>query len=183
MRKIWIRQFVAFEAAPPSEKPRRSVSCPARSRGRPWWLIRHRRGKRALRVLRRSGARYSPVQVVPLTPPHPQCSIALWRGYVAAQFYARARDRDEAFGFSQSFRTRRMPWEARVPIEEDPRALAALEALESELLARGWERMRRAPGAEWFELRFRRSAAEPVSSSRLRVRLNAVSSAPEAVTS
>jgi hypothetical protein len=120
---------------------------------------------------------------VPLTPPQPQCSIALWRGYVAAQFYARARDRDEAFGFSQSFRTWRMPWEARVPIEEDPRALAALEALESELLARGWERMRRAPGAEWFELRFRRSAAEPVSSSRLRVRLNAVSSAPEAVTS
>lgn len=120
---------------------------------------------------------------MPLTPPQPQCSIALWRGYVAAQFYARARDRDEAFGFSQSFRTWRMPWEARVPIEEDPRALAALEALESELLARGWERMRRAPGAEWFELRFRRSAAEPVSSSRLRVRLNAVSSAPEAVTS
>jgi hypothetical protein len=141
------------------------------------------RGQRALRVLRRSGARSSSIQVVPHTPPQPQCSIALWRGYVAAQFYARARDRDEAFGFSESFRTWCMPWEARVPIEEGPRALAALEALESELLARGWERMRRAPGAKWYELRFRRPSVEPVSSSRPRVRLNAVSSAPEAVTS
>ena len=103
--------------------------------------------------------------------------------YVAAQLYARARDRDEAFGLSESFRTWCLPWEARVPIEDNPRALAALEALEAELLARGWERMRRAPGAEWYELRFRRPAAEPVSSSRPRVRLNPVSSTPEAATS
>ena len=40
--------------APPSKKLRRSVSCPARPRGRPWWLNRHRRGERALRVLRHS---------------------------------------------------------------------------------------------------------------------------------
>jgi hypothetical protein len=99
------------------------------------------------------------------------------------QFYARARDRDEAFGLSESFRTWCLPWEARVPIEDDPRALSALEALEAKLLARGWERMRRAPGAEWYELRFRRPAAEPVSSSRPRVRLNPVSSTPEAATS
>jgi hypothetical protein len=120
---------------------------------------------------------------VPLTPPQPQCSIALWRGYVAAQFYARARDRDEAYGFSESFRTWWLPWEPRVPIEDDPRALAALEGLEADLMARGWERMRRAPGAAWYELRFRRQAAAPAVSQRPKPRLNAVSSAPEAVTS
>ena len=114
-------------------------------------------------------------------PPQPQCSIALWRGYVAARFYARARDRDEAFGFSEPFRTWCLPWETLVPIEEDPRALAALEALEAELLARGWERMRRAPGAKWYELRFRRPAMEPLSIPRPRWP-NPVSAAPEVVT-
>jgi len=36
------------------------------------------------------------------------------------------------------------------------RARAALAALKADLLAQGWERMRRAPGTEWYELRFRR---------------------------
>lgn len=44
-------------------------------------------------------------------------------------------------------------------MQNDPSVLAALEALEADLLARGWERMRRAPGSEWYELRFREKAA------------------------
>ena len=111
--------------------------------------------------MRRSGTRALSVQVVTPTPPTQQCSIALWRGYVAAQFYVRSRDRDEALGFSQAFRTWRFPWEERKPIERDPSALAALAALEADLLANRWERMRRARGAEWYELRFRRSALPP----------------------
>jgi hypothetical protein len=44
-------------------------------------------------------------------------------------------------------------------MEGDPSARAALAALKADLLAEGWERMRRAPGTEWYELRFRRDDA------------------------
>jgi hypothetical protein len=111
--------------------------------------------------MRRSGTWALSVQVVTPTPPTPQCSIALWRGYVVGQFYVRSPDRDEALCFSQTFRTWRFPWEQRRPIEQDPSALAALAALEADLLANRWERMRRARGAEWYELRFRRRVLAP----------------------
>jgi hypothetical protein len=95
-----------------------------------------------------------------------QCSIALWRGYVSAQFYVRSRDHDGAFGFSQAFRTWRFPWRKNTPLKEDPSVLAALVALETDLLSHGWERMRRAPGSQWYELRFRREGSAPRRSLR-----------------
>lgn len=88
------------------------------------------------------------------TPP-PQCSIALWQGYVTAQFYARDSNGGEVLFLSPAFRTWRLPWQPAIAMREDPRALAALEALDSELRSRDWVRMRRAPGSDWFELRFR----------------------------
>jgi hypothetical protein len=102
-------------------------------------------------------------------PPTKHCSIALWRGYVSAQFYVRSKEQEGALGFSQSFRIWRFPWRERKPLDEDPSVLAALVALEADLLSSGWERMRRAPGSEWYELRFRRggSATKP---SRTRAR-------------
>jgi hypothetical protein len=88
--------------------------------------------------------------------PTQQCSIALWRGYVSAQFYVRSKDHEGALGCSQVFRTWRLPWQERTALAEDPAVLAALDALEADLLSSGWERMRRAPGSEWYERRFRR---------------------------
>ena len=87
------------------------------------------------------------------TPP-PQCSIALWRGYATAQFYVRGPD-GCVLSLSPAFRTWRPPWQPRVPMREDPRAQSALEELKSDLRARGWVRMRREPGGEWYEFRFR----------------------------
>jgi hypothetical protein len=96
------------------------------------------------------------------TPPTThQCSIALWRGYVTAQFYVWSRDHEGALGVSQPFRTWRLPWHERKPLNEDPSVLSALVALETDLLSNGWERMRRAPGSEWYELRFRRAGSAP----------------------
>ncbi len=88
------------------------------------------------------------------TPP-PQCSIALWRGYATAQFYAQGPNGRGPFLVSPTFPTWRWPWQTPVPVREDPRALAALEALKSELRSRGWVRMRRVAGSEWYECRFR----------------------------
>ena len=93
----------------------------------------------------------------------------MWHGYIASRFYAHFADGDGAFSVSPSFQTWSFPWQERPPIQEDPAALDALESLESELLEQGWEKMRRAPGSEWYELRFRRprrrrsvnQAAEP----------------------
>jgi hypothetical protein len=82
--------------------------------------------------------------------------IALWRGYIAGRFYAHFADHDGAFSLSPSFQTWAFPWQQRLPITEDPAALEALETLEADLLEQGWEKMRRAPGSEWYELRFRR---------------------------
>ena len=96
-----------------------------------------------------------------MTPPTQQCSISLWRGYVTAQFYVRARDDDKALGLSETFRTWRLPWEERRSVKDDPSALAALAGVEADLLANGWKRMRRAPRADWYEFRFRRTVPDP----------------------
>jgi hypothetical protein len=96
--------------------------------------------------------------VTPTPQPTQQCSIALWRGYVSAQFYVRGKELEGALGLSPTFRSWRLPGTAHRPMREDPSVLAALTALEAELLSDGWERMRRAPGSEWYELRFRRAS-------------------------
>jgi hypothetical protein len=43
---------------------------------------------------------------------------------------------------------------------EDAEALEALAALEASLWEQGWERMRRAAGANWYELRFRPATSD-----------------------
>ena len=87
------------------------------------------------------------------TPPL-HCSIALWRGYVSAQFYARDPNGGVLF-VSPTFQTWRLPWQPSVPMRDDPRALEALEVLKAELRSRGWTRARREPGSDWYEFRFR----------------------------
>ena len=93
---------------------------------------------------------------MPGSPP-PPFSIALWRGYVKAKFYLRDPQSGEAHAESPAFRTWRFPWQGRKALQEDPAAVAALAALRSDLLSRGWERVPRAPSSEWFEFRYRRS--------------------------
>jgi hypothetical protein len=68
------------------------------------------------------------------------------------------------------FTTWRPPWRKSIEIRDDPAALKALAALEEDLWEKGWERTRRAPGAEWYELRFRpaTSASRPPAASHLR---------------
>ena len=108
--------------------------------------------------MRPSDALIHPPQSWVMTKPPPQqrCTIALSRGHVTAQFYAREQGSPGPLCVSQSFRARRLPWKNSKPTKKNPDARAALAALEADLLAQGWERMRRAPGAEWYELRFRR---------------------------
>ena len=55
---------------------------------------------------------------VPGSPP-PPCSIALWRGYVAGQFYLREPEGGAALAFSPTFRIWRFPWQERKPLDED----------------------------------------------------------------
>jgi hypothetical protein len=100
--------------------------------------------------------------LLPNSPP-PRCSIALWRGYVAAQFYLRDPE-GGALALSRTFRTWRFPWQARKPLDKDTRAVAALASLRADLVSSGWERMRRAPGSEWYEFRFRPTGSAPGSS-------------------
>ena len=105
--------------------------------------------------------------ITPPSPPTQHCSIALWRGYVAAHFYVPGEEGDEALRLSQPFRTWRLPWQEKKSLRDDPGAQAALASLEADLLARGWERLRPAPDDDWYELRFRRgesavSSPEPV---------------------
>jgi len=104
---------------------------------------------------------------VPGSPP-PPCSIALWRGYVAGQFYLREPEGGAALALSPTFRIWRFPWQERKPLDEDADALAALAALRADLISEGWERMRRASGSEWYELRFRWHGSDhhPGSSGR-----------------
>ena len=99
-----------------------------------------------------------------------RCVIGLWRGYVKAQFYVPRRDGSDAFWYSPMFTTWRAPWRKSIEIRDDAAALKALAALEEELWEKGWERTRRAPGAEWYELRFRpaTSASRPPAASHLR---------------
>jgi hypothetical protein len=105
--------------------------------------------------MRRSGGLIRSTKVV-TTSPQEQCSIALWRGYVKAQFYAREQGDDRAFRVSPFFPIWHFPWEHSEPLEVDPRARAALAALRADLLADGWEPMPRAPRTDWYELRFQR---------------------------
>ena len=99
-----------------------------------------------------------------------QCVIGLWRGYVKAQFYARPPDRDVGFCFSPMFDVWRGPWRRPISISDDPAARAALELLEAWLTDHGWERMRRANGGDWYELRFRpgTSVTRPLATVQLR---------------
>jgi len=87
-----------------------------------------------------------------------RCRVALWRGYVSGQFYARPQEHDVALWVSPSFRTWRWPWRRRGRLEDNPAVLSALRALEAQLMGEGWQRMRRAPGSAWYELRFRQAA-------------------------
>ncbi len=85
----------------------------------------------------------------------PQCTIALWRGYVTAQFYARDSNGGGVLFVSPTFRTWSPPWQPSVPLREDASALAALDALDGKLRSRDWVRLDREPGADWYEARFR----------------------------
>ena len=100
-----------------------------------------------------------------------RCVIGLWRGYVKAQFYVPRPDSGDAFPATRRCsRAWRAPWRKSIEIRDDPAALKALAALEEDLWEQGWERTRRAPGAEWYELRFRpaTSASRPPAASHLR---------------
>jgi hypothetical protein len=81
--------------------------------------------------------------------------VALWRGYVTAQFYAWNVNSGDVLCLSPTFPTWRLPWQPPVPMREDPKARAALEALEAELVSRDWVRIGREPGSEWYANRFR----------------------------
>jgi hypothetical protein len=76
---------------------------------------------------------------------------------VTAQFYARNVNSGDVICVSPTFPTWRLPWQPTMPLREDPKVLAALEALEAELVSRDWVRMGREPGSEWYEYRFRLS--------------------------
>lgn len=99
-----------------------------------------------------------------------RCVIGLWRGYVKAQFYVPRRESGDVLCYSPMFATWRAPWRESIELRDDPAALKALAALEEDLWEKGWERTRRAPGAEWYELRFRpaTSASRPPAASHLR---------------
>ena len=84
----------------------------------------------------------------------PQCSIALWRGYVTAQFYAWDLNSGDVLLLSPTFPNWRLPWQPSVSLREDPKAVAALEKLEAELVSRDWVRIGREPGSSWYEYRF-----------------------------
>ena len=90
-----------------------------------------------------------------------ECVVALWRGYVTAQFVAFRDGSIEPFLSSQPFRTWRPPWQPKVVLEELPDAVAAFQALAVELFAYGY---RSAEGSDAFEgCRFVRSEPDTVS--------------------
>lgn len=83
-------------------------------------------------------------------------SVALWRGYVTGCFYARPGDVDVAVVVSPSFRILRLPWQKRVPLDQNPDAVGALSELERTLIARGWQRIPGLPSSRWYQLWFGR---------------------------
>ena len=105
--------------------------------------------------MRRWGGLIRSTEVVTRRPQQ-QCSIALWRGFVRAQFYAREQGDDRALRVSPFFPIWHFPWEHSLPLEVDPRARAALADLRDDLVADGWEPMPRAARTAWYELRFQR---------------------------
>ena len=98
--------------------------------------IRRKTGFKPYGIMRSGGLDPFHRGVVTRTPPQ-QCSIALWRGYVKAQFYAREQGYDRALRVSPLFPIWHFPWEHSQPLEVDPRARAALVALRDDLLADG----------------------------------------------
>jgi hypothetical protein len=86
--------------------------------------------------MRRSGGLIRSTEVVTRRPQQ-QCSIALWRGYVKAQFYAREQGDDGALLVSPFFPIWHFPWEHSEPLEVDPRARAALAGLRADLATTG----------------------------------------------
>ncbi len=82
-----------------------------------------------------------------------RCEIAWRRGYVSSAFVAiRQGDEPEDIGSSPPFRPRRANG---VPLVETPDARSSLARLESELEAKGWERIDDATG-RWYASHFRR---------------------------
>jgi hypothetical protein len=81
-------------------------------------------------------------------------SVALWRGYVTGRFYARPADRDVAVALSPSFRIASLPWETRVPLDQNPSALHALDALRETLAEAGWQHIPAGAGSRWYQLAF-----------------------------
>ena len=103
-----------------------------------------------------------PPAAVPSTPPAPPaaavvadgawelCTTALWRGYVAARFWAHRPGDDVSIAQSASF-----DWRAWQDAPRDPEAAeAALAELLGLLVADGWEQI--GSGRERHEIRFRR---------------------------
>jgi hypothetical protein len=82
-------------------------------------------------------------------PPH-LCTIACWRGYTKAHFYARPPHTDAAIASSPSFSWR--IWEAQP--RDAAAGEAALDKLVADLEASGWQQVGR--GHAWYELRFGR---------------------------
>ena len=108
------------------------------------------------------------------TPPTHRCAIALWRGYVSAQFYASSQDGNGPLALSPVFRTWHFLWQKREPLRKDPSALTALDALRADLESKGWKPMRRAAGSRWFEYRFRSDDPAADSTARRHRRLHQV---------
>lgn len=95
-----------------------------------------------------------------------RCEITWRRGYVSSAFVAiRQGDEPEHIGSSPSFRLRRS---SGVRLVETPEAQSSLARLESELEAKGWERIEDEYGA-WYAAHFRRRVV------RLRDRIRAYS--------
>ena len=77
-----------------------------------------------------------------------QCVVALWQGYVTAQFLVFRGNGTEPFLSSHPFRTWRPPWQPKMVLEELPAAMAAFQELAVELFAHGF---RTAEGSDAFD--------------------------------
>jgi hypothetical protein len=89
------------------------------------------------------------------------CRIALWRGYIKAQFYAAAEgEEDEASATSPYFRW----WKSGPPPQDRDDVAAAHASLLATLAAAGWKPV--GEGDEWFELKLRREPRRTVPDDR-----------------